>query len=177
MSVTYYRKLQYPVNTIYKNVIINLFFFSAESQSLCHPNPCHGGGTCEEHDGVFTCYCPEGLTGSQCQHDVTKPNISVASFVGDSLVGVITPGNILKEPLLCISTSSLSMHSHWKMMKKVLFPSCVQEAHEEKRRKRKKKVYHFPMFMIVFDHANAWASISLLVQIHNKPLHDMEWPF
>jgi len=65
---------------------------SVESQSLCHPNPCHGGGTCEEHDGVFTCYCPEGFTGSQCQHDVTKTNISVASFVGDSLVGVITPG-------------------------------------------------------------------------------------
>ena len=64
----------------------------AEAQSLCHPNPCQGGGTCEEHDGVFTCYCPEGLTGSRCQHDVTKTNISVASFVGESLVGVITPG-------------------------------------------------------------------------------------
>jgi hypothetical protein len=75
-----------------QNICMKNATFSVEAHSLCHPNPCQGGGTCEEHDGTFTCYCPEGLTGSRCQHDVTKTNISVASFVGDSLIGVITPG-------------------------------------------------------------------------------------
>ena len=39
---------------------------------LCHPSPCHNGGSCESHDGVFTCYCPPGFAGSLCQHDLTK---------------------------------------------------------------------------------------------------------
>ena len=32
-------------------------------RSLCDPNPCKGGGTCEEHDGTYSCYCPPGLAG------------------------------------------------------------------------------------------------------------------
>ena len=40
---------------------------------LCgHPSPCHNGGSCETHDGVFTCYCPPGFAGKLCQHDLTK---------------------------------------------------------------------------------------------------------
>ena len=58
---------------------------------MCDPNPCKGGGTCEEHDGTFTCYCPPGLAGSYCQHDVSKTSIKVASFTGQSLIGVVTP--------------------------------------------------------------------------------------
>ena len=58
---------------------------------MCDPNPCKGGGTCEEHDGTFTCYCPPGLAGSYCQHDVSKTSIKVASFTGRSLIGVVTP--------------------------------------------------------------------------------------
>ena len=51
-------------------------------QSLCDPNPCKGGGTCEEHDGTFTCYCPPGLAGTYCQHDVSTTSMNVASFTG-----------------------------------------------------------------------------------------------
>ncbi|XP_059088020.1 agrin-like [Tigriopus californicus] len=58
---------------------------------LCDPNPCHGGGTCEEHDGVFTCYCPPGFAGTLCQHDLSKSSISVASFIGNTLMAVKTP--------------------------------------------------------------------------------------
>ena len=47
--------------------------------------------------------------------------------------------------------------NHSKMSKKVPFSSCVREAYKQKRRKK-----------IVFDHANACASMRLLVQIHNK---------
>ena len=54
---------------------------------------CLSGGTCEEHDGTFTCYCPPGLAGDRCQHDL-RPSaiggndegslnqIAVASFLG-----------------------------------------------------------------------------------------------
>ena len=44
----------------------------ASEGGLCHPSPCHNGGSCESHDGVFTCYCPQGFAGSLCQHDLTK---------------------------------------------------------------------------------------------------------
>ena len=27
--------------------------------SPCSTSPCGGGGTCEEHDGTFTCYCTQ----------------------------------------------------------------------------------------------------------------------
>ena len=41
-----------------------------------------GGGTCEEHDGTFTCYCPVGLAGVHCQHDLSKTSMDIASFTG-----------------------------------------------------------------------------------------------
>ena len=50
-----------------------------------------GGGTCEEHDGTFTCYCPPGLAGAYCQHDVSKTSMNIASFTGHSFIGLITP--------------------------------------------------------------------------------------
>ena len=43
-----------------------------------------GGGTCEEHDGTFTCYCPPGLAGAYCEHDVSKTSMDIASFTGNS---------------------------------------------------------------------------------------------
>ena len=60
----------------------------ADEESLCDPNPCQGGGTCEEHDGTFSCYCPPGLAGSHCQHDVSQASINIASFTGQSWVGL-----------------------------------------------------------------------------------------
>ena len=41
--------------------------------------------------------------------------------------------------------------------------SC--KAHEENE--EKSLFLNFPMFLIVFDHANAYASMRLLVEIHN----------
>ena len=34
----------------------------------CLSDPCQAGGTCEGHDGTFTCYCPPGTGGRTCQH-------------------------------------------------------------------------------------------------------------
>ena len=52
----------------------------------CSRNPCHGGGTCEEHDGTFTCYCEENRTGKYCEKVITRTDIRVASFTGRSFV-------------------------------------------------------------------------------------------
>ena len=67
---------------------------------------CLGGGTCEEHDGTFTCYCPPGLAGDRCQHDLSKHDqIAVASFLGSgaeysktspSYVVIKTPTDIIR---------------------------------------------------------------------------------
>ncbi len=69
--------------------------------SLCHPNPCKNGGTCDTHDGIFTCYCARGFAGSLCQHDVSSSNgsIGVASFTGgaDSLMAVLTPDDAVNR--------------------------------------------------------------------------------
>ena len=52
----------------------------ASEGGLCHPSPCHNGGSCESHDGVFTCYCPQGFAGSLCQHDLTKSRDRIPRF-------------------------------------------------------------------------------------------------
>ncbi len=67
---------------------------------------CLGGGTCEEHDGTFTCYCPPGLAGDRCQHDLSQHDqIAVASFLGGgevhskaspSYVVIKTPSDIIR---------------------------------------------------------------------------------
>ena len=49
---------------------------SLPSSSLPSSSPCssppssfsQGGGTCEAHDGTFTCYCTEGRGGRLCQN-------------------------------------------------------------------------------------------------------------
>ena len=52
----------------------------------CRPeNPCQGGGTCEEHDGTFTCFCTKDRTGDTCQTKLSD-SVSVAAFSGHSYV-------------------------------------------------------------------------------------------
>jgi len=57
---------------------------------LCLRSPCEGGGTCESHDGTFTCYCTKERTGKYCERlleaAVTE---SVAGFSGQSRVTLI----------------------------------------------------------------------------------------
>ncbi|CAB4061570.1 unnamed protein product [Lepeophtheirus salmonis] len=66
--------------------------------SLCDPNPCQGGGTCDEHDGTFSCYCRSGLTGSRCEHDLSLTDMNTASFTGqDSHVEIKIPTDSVKR--------------------------------------------------------------------------------
>jgi len=62
----------------------------------CALNPCVNGGTCEAHDGTFTCFCAEGFAGDHCQHDHSRKKggqFGAASFVGSSLMALETPAD------------------------------------------------------------------------------------
>ena len=56
--------------------IMYLFLFQGET-SPCLPNPCSGGGTCEEHDNTFTCFCPDDRTGDRCERALSENDLRV----------------------------------------------------------------------------------------------------
>lgn len=35
--------------------------------SVCHPNPCYNGGSCDENNSGFVCICPETYKGALCK--------------------------------------------------------------------------------------------------------------
>ena len=48
----------------------------------CSSSPCMGGGTCEEHDGTFTCFCSRDRTGDRCERELTNDDVNIPSFDG-----------------------------------------------------------------------------------------------
>ena len=60
----------------------------SDQASLCSSSPCQAGGTCEEHDGTFTCYCSPGRAGKLCEETLKNINISVPAFHGKSFIQV-----------------------------------------------------------------------------------------
>ncbi|CAH1976687.1 unnamed protein product [Acanthoscelides obtectus] len=40
--------------------------------NLCYSSPCHNHGTCEVREGGYTCLCPEGYLGEQCETVLKK---------------------------------------------------------------------------------------------------------
>ena len=88
-NCTSYEGFSYSVTSFYIEI-------ASAFADLCSPNPCHHNGTCEAHDGIFSCYCSDGFGGSLCQHDLNKNrpgDVGVASFLGgnDSFVVVKAP--------------------------------------------------------------------------------------
>ena len=53
--------------------------------SLCSFAPCEEGGTCEEHDGTFTCHCVRGRSGKYCEEAADARNTE-AGFTGSSFI-------------------------------------------------------------------------------------------
>jgi len=55
----------------------------------CSSSPCLGGGSCESHDGTFTCYCVPGRGGQYCEAVVKRSprgSLLVGQFSGQSYV-------------------------------------------------------------------------------------------
>ena len=91
--------MQNSIQKSFKKISIQIFFLAMElntvlvttvpskgsEASFCQDSvgapTCLGGGTCEEHDGTFTCYCPPGLAGDRCQHDLSKHDQPFCRFV------------------------------------------------------------------------------------------------
>jgi hypothetical protein len=63
-------------------------YLRTPAPSPCSSSPCLGGGSCESHDGTFTCYCGVGRWGQFCQKVVKRSRRGqlVAQFSGQSYV-------------------------------------------------------------------------------------------
>ncbi len=59
------------------NIKSNDKFSSPGGHSPCYENPCEGNGTCEEHDGTFTCFCTSDRTGNRCERTLDVGGIQV----------------------------------------------------------------------------------------------------
>ena len=57
------------------------------------PNPCNGGGSCEEHDNTFTCFCPADRTGDRCERRLSENDLRVPMFSGNSFVELMPMEN------------------------------------------------------------------------------------
>lgn len=44
-----------------------LFSWMFKDYDECVQNPCVNGGTCYNNEGSYTCYCPAGWTGPNCE--------------------------------------------------------------------------------------------------------------
>ncbi len=60
--------------------------FAVAAGSACSSNPCHGGATCEDHDGTFTCFCTSDRTGDTCDRQLDHTDVHVAAFDGAAFV-------------------------------------------------------------------------------------------
>jgi len=69
-----------------------------EPTNPCTSSPCVHGGTCSHNGTVFKCACPEGLSGTQCEHHrPVAPTRTVAPTpCGD--VGCVHGVCVRKEP-------------------------------------------------------------------------------
>ncbi len=41
-------------------------------ENNCEPNPCEGGGICQDRLSGYYCVCPPGLTGTRCTDGVYR---------------------------------------------------------------------------------------------------------
>ena len=76
----------------------------------CASNPCLNGGTCHELADGYTCICPVGLTGSDCNTctnaDIDITNISQADSVSVTHANLIMAS--LAQCLTCIMVDIMS---------------------------------------------------------------------
>ena len=47
----------------------------------CAPNPCTNGGTCEDKVNNYTCTCPMGYAGRNCQESESVVNVHLLETI------------------------------------------------------------------------------------------------
>ncbi|XP_001961249.3 protocadherin-like wing polarity protein stan isoform X3 [Drosophila ananassae] len=70
---------------------------------LCPSEPCFNGGTCREGWGTYSCECPEGYAGNNCQDNIPAP----WRFSGDGSLSF----NPLLRPIQLPWTTSFSLRT------------------------------------------------------------------
>ena len=71
---------------------------AAKVRSHCDPNPCENGGSCEEHDGTFSCYCQPNFAGNHCEVDLATSDANMeAGFGGDAFVKIKATEDIVSR--------------------------------------------------------------------------------
>ena len=75
------------------HIISCLFVYFSGHVSPCQPNPCDGGGSCEEHDNTFTCFCPTDRTGERCERRLSENDLRIPNFNGNSFVELLPMEN------------------------------------------------------------------------------------
>ena len=70
----------------------------------CSGSPCEGGGTCESHDGTFTCYCTKQRSGQYCETELgTGDSGQVLGFTGRSRLSLLRADQKSHSPRYSVS--------------------------------------------------------------------------
>lgn len=86
--------------------------------NLCYSNPCLNGGRCLRKEGGFTCQCPDGFAGDECQIDLSANSLSLAHGRRLCRSGVCPavqlPGNCTGGPHYTPHTCQLKSRSFYR---------------------------------------------------------------
>lgn len=61
----------------------------------CLSNPCQNGGTCDDRNNGYVCYCPLGYAGLHCDLDVAVCD------TGNQMIKYLCPTHILSDCVAC----------------------------------------------------------------------------
>ena len=75
-----------------------------EMTDPCSRSPCQGGGTCESHDGTFTCYCTKQRSGQYCETELGPGERGqVTGFTGQSRLSLLRAEQKIHSPRYSVS--------------------------------------------------------------------------
>ena len=96
-----------------------LYLRKPVSSSSCSSSPCLGGGSCESHDGTFTCYCTVGRWGQYCEKVVSSSprgrmggQFSGQSYVKVKSVGTVGPRTSITVKFRPVERDGVMMFSY-----------------------------------------------------------------